>query len=89
MIFPIPKNTYREGDLKVELLFYLQELIKIPFYEDIFKFLPTSPKTKIQFHKIDPFKPPDEFPQVFEINIAIQDVSNQSIYDDHIDELPS
>ncbi|CAD8084525.1 unnamed protein product [Paramecium sonneborni] len=72
MIFPIPKNTYREGDLK--------ELIKIPFYEDIFKFVPTSPKTKIQFHKINPFKPPDEIPN---------DVSTQSIYDDHIDELPS
>ncbi|CAD8086341.1 unnamed protein product [Paramecium sonneborni] len=72
MIFPIPKNTYREGDLK--------ELIKIPFYEDIFKFLPNSPKTKIFFHKIDPFKPPDEIPH---------DVSTQSIYDDHVDELPS
>ncbi|CAD8174835.1 unnamed protein product [Paramecium pentaurelia] len=72
MIFPVPKNTYREGDLK--------ELIKIPYYDDIFKFLSTSPKTKIQFHKIDPFKPPDEIPH---------DVSTQSIYDDHIDELPS
>ncbi|CAD8177524.1 unnamed protein product [Paramecium pentaurelia] len=72
MIFPIPKNTYREGDLK--------ELIKIPFYEDIFKFIPTSPKTKIQFHKIDPFKPPDEIPN---------DISALSIYDDQVDELPS
>ncbi|CAD8180327.1 unnamed protein product [Paramecium octaurelia] len=72
MIFPVPKNTYREGDLK--------ELIKIPYYEDIFRFQLTSPKTKIQFHKIDPFKPPDEIPH---------DVSTQSIYDDHVDELPS
>ncbi|CAD8172281.1 unnamed protein product [Paramecium octaurelia] len=73
MIFPIPKNTYREGDLK--------ELIKIPYYEDIFKLLPTSPKTKIQFHKMHPFKPPDDIPP--------QDVSTQSMYDDQVDELPT
>ncbi|CAD8078720.1 unnamed protein product [Paramecium sonneborni] len=72
MIFPAPKHSYREE--------HLRELVKIPYYDDLFKFYQSSPKTRIQFHKIDPFKPPEEIPN---------DVSQLSIYDDQVDELPS
>ncbi|CAK77438.1 unnamed protein product (macronuclear) [Paramecium tetraurelia] len=72
MIFPAPRLSYREE--------HLRELVKIPYYDDLFKFQQTSPKTRIQFHKMDPFKPPEEVPN---------DVSQLSIYDDQVDELPS
>lgn len=65
-IFPAPKCSYKDDELRVRNDFNksIQEMIKIPYYEELFKKSLQSPKTRIEFHKINPFHPPEEIPNV-------------------------